>query len=143
MLDVSFDVDTVRVLLHILAVCVWVGGQIVVGALVLAVRRTHPEALGRFSDLTSSPEFGTWCLYRALQQAGMRYLESRCSWWHFPGREPGCINRRIGPRYGVQAPGLLFSPHWQPWCWALRCRADLDNDSMRSHDSLARSRVEM
>ena len=45
MLDVSFDVDTVRVLLHIVAVCVWVGGQIVVGALVPAVRRTHPEAL--------------------------------------------------------------------------------------------------
>ena len=45
MLDVSFDVDTVRGLLHIVAVCVWGGGQIVVGALVPAVRRSHPEAL--------------------------------------------------------------------------------------------------
>ena len=45
MLDVSFDVDTVRGLLHIVAVCGWGGGQIVVGALVPAVRRSHPEAL--------------------------------------------------------------------------------------------------
>ena len=45
MRDVSFDVETVRVLLHVVAICVWVGGQIVVGALVPALRRSHPEAL--------------------------------------------------------------------------------------------------
>jgi len=43
--DVTFDSETLRVLLHVLAVCVWVGGQIVVGAIVPALRRTHPEAL--------------------------------------------------------------------------------------------------
>ena len=45
MRDVSFDIETVRVLLHVVAICVWVGGQIVVGALVPALRRSHPEAL--------------------------------------------------------------------------------------------------
>ena len=45
MRDVTFDSETLRVLLHVLAVCVWVGGHIVVGAIVPALRRTHPEAL--------------------------------------------------------------------------------------------------
>ena len=45
MRDITFDTETVRVSLHVLSVCVWVGGQIVVGAIVPALRRTHPEAL--------------------------------------------------------------------------------------------------
>jgi putative copper export protein len=43
--DITFDSETFRVSLHVLAVCVWVGGQIVVGAIVPALRRKHPEAL--------------------------------------------------------------------------------------------------
>ena len=39
---VMFDLDTVRVILHVLAVAVWVGGQIVVGAVVPVVGRAFP-----------------------------------------------------------------------------------------------------
>ncbi len=45
MKDVSFDAQTVRVVLHILAVCVWVGGQIVVGAIVPLLKRSNPDAV--------------------------------------------------------------------------------------------------
>ena len=45
MKDVGFDAETVRVVLHILGVCVWVGGQIVVGAIVPVLKRTNPEAV--------------------------------------------------------------------------------------------------
>ena len=38
------SVDTIRLVLHLLGVAVWVGGQIVVGAIVPVVRRSHPEA---------------------------------------------------------------------------------------------------
>ncbi len=39
---VIFDLDTVRVALHVLAVTVWIGGQIVVGAVVPIVGRAFP-----------------------------------------------------------------------------------------------------
>ncbi|WP_420439490.1 hypothetical protein [Candidatus Poriferisodalis sp.] len=39
---VTFDLDTVRVVLHVLAVTVWIGGQIVVGAVVPIVSRAYP-----------------------------------------------------------------------------------------------------
>lgn len=38
------SIDTIRLVLHLLGVAVWVGGQIVVGAIVPVVRRSHPEA---------------------------------------------------------------------------------------------------
>ena len=40
----SPTVDTVRLFLHVLAASVWVGGQIVLGGLVPALRRSFPEA---------------------------------------------------------------------------------------------------
>ncbi len=40
--DVTFNLDAVRVALHVLAVTVWVGGQIVVGAVVPVVSRAFP-----------------------------------------------------------------------------------------------------
>ena len=40
--DVAFNLDTVRVVLHVLAVTVWIGGQIVVGAVVPVVGRAFP-----------------------------------------------------------------------------------------------------
>ncbi|WP_419945341.1 hypothetical protein [Candidatus Poriferisodalis sp.] len=39
---VMFNLDTVRVALHVLAVTVWIGGQIVVGAVVPIVGRAFP-----------------------------------------------------------------------------------------------------
>ena len=39
---VAFDLDTVRVVLHVLAITVWIGGQIVVGAVVPVVGRAYP-----------------------------------------------------------------------------------------------------
>jgi putative copper export protein len=38
------DLDTIRIFAHLLAVAVWVGGQIVVAAIVPALRRTHRDA---------------------------------------------------------------------------------------------------
>jgi len=43
--DITFDAQTIRVVLHILAVCVWVGGQIVVGAIVAVLKRSNPDAV--------------------------------------------------------------------------------------------------
>jgi putative copper export protein len=39
-----FDIDTIRLFLHVLGAAVWVGGQIVVGAMAPRLRRISPEA---------------------------------------------------------------------------------------------------
>ena len=39
-----FTLDTVRISLHVLAVCVWIGGQLVVAALVPVLRELGPDA---------------------------------------------------------------------------------------------------
>ncbi|WP_419917876.1 CopD family protein [Candidatus Poriferisocius sp.] len=44
MIEANWDLDTIRVFLHILGAAVWVGGQVVVAALVPALRRVGPEA---------------------------------------------------------------------------------------------------
>lgn len=38
------NADTIRLFLHVLSASVWVGGQIVLGAIVPSLRRTHPDA---------------------------------------------------------------------------------------------------
>lgn len=45
MRDAALDLDAFRVFLHVVAVSVWLGGQIVVGGIVPMVRRSHPDAL--------------------------------------------------------------------------------------------------
>lgn len=40
----DFDLDTLRISLHVLAACVWVGGQIVLAALVPVLRQISPDA---------------------------------------------------------------------------------------------------
>ena len=42
---ISPTLESIRLFLHVIAACVWVGGQLVLGALVPRVRRTNPEAL--------------------------------------------------------------------------------------------------
>ena len=42
---ISPTLDSVRIFLHVLAVAVWVGGQIVLAGLVPAIRASAPEAL--------------------------------------------------------------------------------------------------
>lgn len=37
--------DTIRLLLHVLAASVWVGGQVVLAGLVPSLRRSHPDAV--------------------------------------------------------------------------------------------------
>ncbi len=44
MVEANWDLDTIRVFLHILGAAVWVGGQVVVAALVPALRRVSAEA---------------------------------------------------------------------------------------------------
>jgi putative copper export protein len=61
MRDAALDTETIRIFIHIIAVCVWVGGQIVLGALVPALRRSHPDALPAIATAFSrvaSPAFG-------------------------------------------------------------------------------------
>lgn len=67
----SPSIDTIRLALHLLGVAVWVGGQIVVGAIVPVVRRTHPDAtraVARGFSLVAWPGFalavvtGLWSL---------------------------------------------------------------------------------
>jgi putative copper export protein len=38
------DLDTIRIFVHLLAVAIWLGGQIVVAGIVPALRRSHPDA---------------------------------------------------------------------------------------------------
>ena len=45
MRTISFDFETLRVVLHVLAVCVWVGGQVVLIGAVLALRKTQPQTI--------------------------------------------------------------------------------------------------
>ena len=45
MRDASLDVDAIRIFLHVLGISVWLGGQIVVAAIVPMVRRSHSDAL--------------------------------------------------------------------------------------------------
>ncbi|MDG2028182.1 MAG: CopD family protein [Acidimicrobiales bacterium] len=40
----DFDIDTLRITLHLLAACVWVGGQIVLAALVPVLREIGDDA---------------------------------------------------------------------------------------------------
>ena len=49
MRDAALDADALRVFLHVIAVSVWLGGQIVVGGLVPMVRRSN----GTFSAVVA------------------------------------------------------------------------------------------
>lgn len=42
---ISPSLETVRLFLHVIAAAVWVGGQVVLGALVPTIRRTAPDAM--------------------------------------------------------------------------------------------------
>lgn len=41
----SPTVDTLRLFIHVLAACIWVGGQIVLAGVVPSLRRSHPEGV--------------------------------------------------------------------------------------------------
>jgi putative copper export protein len=47
---ISPTLDSLRIFLHILAVAVWVGGQIVLAGLVPAIRASAPEALPKVAQ---------------------------------------------------------------------------------------------
>jgi putative copper export protein len=49
--------NSLRTFLHILAVCVWLGGQIVLAGIVPKLRRTNPDAL---SDIAKSFSVIAW-----------------------------------------------------------------------------------
>ena len=58
---ISPTLDSLRSFLHILAVSVWVGGQIVLGGLVPRVRKSNPEALKTIANAfgrVAWPAFG-------------------------------------------------------------------------------------
>lgn len=45
MRDTSFDADTIRIFLHVLAVTIWVGGQVVMLSLLPVLRKAEVEGL--------------------------------------------------------------------------------------------------
>lgn len=45
MRDASFDADTIRIFLHVLAVTIWVGGQVVMLSLLPVLRKAEVEGL--------------------------------------------------------------------------------------------------
>jgi putative copper export protein len=49
MRNAQIDVEDFRIILHVLSVSVWLGGQIVMGAIVPMIRKTNPEALSAIS----------------------------------------------------------------------------------------------
>lgn len=57
----DFDLDTIRLAIHLLSVCIWVGGQIILGGLVPVLREISPEApkkaAARFGQV-AWPAFG-------------------------------------------------------------------------------------
>ena len=50
---ISPTLDSLRIFLHVLAVAVWVGGQIVLAGLVPAIRASAPEALPKVAQAFS------------------------------------------------------------------------------------------
>ncbi len=61
------DVESLRLFLHVLAATVWVGGQIVLGALVPVLRRADPSA-----PRAAARQFGRvgWTAYAVLLATG-------------------------------------------------------------------------
>lgn len=57
----DFDLDTIRLTIHLLSVCIWVGGQIILAGLVPVLREISPEApkkaAARFGQV-AWPAFG-------------------------------------------------------------------------------------
>ncbi|NCG39290.1 MAG: hypothetical protein GWP48_17480 [Actinobacteria bacterium] len=57
----DFNLDTIRLAIHLLSVCIWVGGQIILGGLVPVLREISPEApkkaAARFGQV-AWPAFG-------------------------------------------------------------------------------------
>lgn len=66
--DLTALSDTIRLALHIFAASIWVGGQIVVGSAVGALRRDHRDALGPLAR-----SFGrvAWPAYALVVLTGM------------------------------------------------------------------------
>ena len=59
--DAVFNLDAVRVFLHVLSVTVWVGGQIALGAIMPALRRSNREStlvVARAYQTVAWPAFG-------------------------------------------------------------------------------------
>ncbi|HEC11322.1 MAG TPA: hypothetical protein ENI86_17425 [Acidimicrobiales bacterium] len=69
------DVDpfTIRIFLHLLAVTVWVGGQIVLAALLPVIRKLGPEAPGAVARQFA---FVAWPFYALLVGTGIWNLLS-------------------------------------------------------------------
>lgn len=65
---IDFDAYTIRIFLHLLGVTVWVGGQIVMAALVPAIRGLGPEA-----TKIAANRFGkvAWPFYALLVATGI------------------------------------------------------------------------
>jgi putative copper export protein len=73
MKEVTLDIDDIRIFLHVLAVSVWVGGQIVLGAIVPVLRRSGdlelPKKVARQFARVSWPAFvvavvtGIWSVF--------------------------------------------------------------------------------
>jgi len=68
----TIDLDVIRVTLHVLAATIWVGGQIVLVALVWTLRRAAPEAV---APAARAYAWVAWPAYAVLFLTGMWNLQ--------------------------------------------------------------------
>jgi putative copper export protein len=86
----SFDLDTIRIALHLLGVVVWLGGQLVVGALVPVLRGIDEEA-----PRIAARQFGriAWPFFGLLVITGF---------WNVAEVDPGSVSTGYNAVLGIK-----------------------------------------
>ncbi len=87
---VSFDVDTVRTLLHLLGVTVWLGGQIIMAVLVPVLREIDPAAPRRAAQAFSRV---AWPFFALLVATGF---------WNVIAIDPGSVSTGYNAVLGIK-----------------------------------------
>jgi len=70
----TIDLDVIRITLHVLAASIWVGGQIVLVALVVTLRKAAPQAV---APAARAFAWVAWPAYAVLLFTGMWNLQAR------------------------------------------------------------------
>ena len=87
---ISFDLDTIRILLHLLGVAVWLGGQIVLAALVPALR-----SIGEDAPRLAARRFGqvAWPFFALVVVTGF---------WNVAEVDPGSVSAGYNAVLGIK-----------------------------------------
>jgi len=87
---VSFDLDTIRISLHLLGVAVWLGGQIVLAVLVPALR-----SMGEDAPRIAARKFGqvAWPFFALVVITGF---------WNVAEIDPGSVSTGYNATLGIK-----------------------------------------